>query len=79
MCSEAIANCAKCLDATECSECLESLALNLNGKCVIDCGDEFWINDTPIRHCESCISNCIICSESETCDICSDGYYLSSS
>ena len=59
-------------------ECKESYALNFNNQCVSNCGEGFWINANPKNFCDSCIENCITCTDGAICDVCEEGYYMTS-
>ena len=79
-CQSCIPNCVSCSNSYGCDICSIGYTNNYYS-CQYNsdyCGTGYFLNNTySYGYCESCqkyITNCVACSNSYTCDVCSSGY-----
>jgi proprotein convertase subtilisin/kexin type 5 len=80
-CESCMSNCKTCDDAFKCTKCDEAknyyLSLPKGEACTLcsSATGKFRVETSP-KACWSCPSNCITCTDGQTCTICEDGWYL---
>jgi hypothetical protein len=69
-------NCVHCLTCNNnnntCGQCLPSYYLFNNG-CLASCPDSYYA-DNSTGQCLSCVTNCLLCEEANSCMLCISGY-----
>ena len=78
-CKACIADCGNCTTSLDCNLCEPGYVLMAPPHvgahvCQTACDTEFFPDDVGI--CQPCPADCDQCSDGESCDVCSPGYYL---
>lgn len=90
-CTACIDGCAKCSAADSCDTCESQRCYDITGPacrsdpsqdcetCLLNDDDTLTCLTCPtgfnLQVCKGCISNCLVCSDSTTCDTCAGGFY----
>ncbi|KAL4495528.1 hypothetical protein ABPG72_020269 [Tetrahymena utriculariae] len=71
-------NCEQCND-NWCTRCSTGYIISdKNNYCVLSCNSDQYLDSSSSQtYCRTCMSNCQTCSNSSSCQICNDYYFLS--